>query len=115
MSTCLQCILEAVFSWLVVALSGLCLMHPPSRTRCLPASGKLPGAEWCLTVIYGLSQEPDKPAFIPELHELRQIRLGPWLLADDSNLIYQEEDKSSDRLNRRLMGQFYYFLGDATL
>jgi hypothetical protein len=73
------------------------------------------GADWWLTVIYGPSKEADKPSFLAELHDLWQIRMGPWLLADDFNLIYWAEDKSNDRLNRRLMGQFRHFLSDAAL
>jgi hypothetical protein len=55
-----------------------------------PASG---GPEWWLLSIYDPSQ------FIAELHELRQVRTGPWLLVSDFNMVYKAKDKINDRLN----------------
>jgi hypothetical protein len=57
----------------------------------------------------------NKPDFLVELHELRHIRLGPWMLIGDFNLIYRAKDKNNTRLNRRLMGQFWRFLNKANL
>lgn len=50
-----------------------------------------------------------------ELHELRAVRSGPWLLNGDFNLIYCAQDKNNNRLNRHLMGQFRRFLNEAEL
>jgi hypothetical protein len=63
-----------------------------------------------ITVVYGPTRDNDKQAFIAELHELRTLRLGSWLLTGDFNLIYRAEDKNNMRLDRRLMGQFRRFL-----
>jgi hypothetical protein len=62
------------------------------------------GEDWWLTVVYGLANDADKPSFLAELHELRQIRTGLWLLAGDFNMIYTAEDKNNGRVNRRRMG-----------
>jgi hypothetical protein len=68
-----------------------------------------------LPSVYGPAQDQDKPDFLSELHDLRVVCLGPWLLADDFNLIYSVEDKNNNKLNRCLMGQFRSFLNAATL
>jgi hypothetical protein len=52
---------------------------------------------------------------LAELHELRAVRTGPWMLNGDFNMIYRAEDRNNDRLNGRLMGQFQRFLNDAVL
>jgi hypothetical protein len=57
----------------------------------------------------------NKPDFLVELHELRHIRLGPWMLIGDFNLIYRAKDKNNTRLNQRLMGQFRRFLNKVNL
>jgi hypothetical protein len=44
--------------------------------------------------------------FIRELKRLKPSALPKWLILGDFNLIYKEEDKSSDMLNRRLMLRF---------
>jgi hypothetical protein len=88
---------------------------PPGHTissRIHWASG---GSEWWLTTVYGPSQEVDKPAFLPELQELRQVHTGPWMLPDDFNLIKHVKDKNNNWLNHRLMGQFHSFLDEVAL
>jgi uncharacterized protein (DUF1778 family) len=72
-------------------------------------------SKWWLTIVYGPSQEAEKSTFLIELHELWQVRSGPWMLAGDFNLIYRIGDKNNGRLNYRLMGQFHRFLDDAAL
>jgi hypothetical protein len=57
------------------------------------------GPEWRLTTFYGCSRDEDKPAFLTELHDLRQVRTGSWLLGGDFNMIYRAEDKNNDQLN----------------
>jgi hypothetical protein len=70
---------------------------------------------WWLTSAYGPSSDGDKPAFLAELHDLEHVRSGHWLLWGDFNIIYREEDKNNDRINRRLMGQFCRLLNEAAL
>jgi hypothetical protein len=38
------------------------------------------GEEWWITSIYGVMADADKPDFLHELNELRQIQTGPWLI-----------------------------------
>jgi hypothetical protein len=63
----------------------------------------------------GPTRDQEKQAFLDELHELRGLRSGPWLLASDFNLIYRVEDKNNTRLDHQRMGQFWRFLNDANL
>jgi hypothetical protein len=46
------------------------------------------GLEWWLSTIYGPSTDVGNPDFLDELHDLRQVRTGPWLLCGDFNMIY---------------------------
>jgi hypothetical protein len=69
-----------------------------------PSAG---GLDWWLTSVYEPAREEDKPAFLAELHELRVVRTGAWMINEDFNLIYRAEDKNNTRLNRRLMGHFW--------
>lgn len=73
------------------------------------------GNEFWLTTVYGLATDPDKPAFLQELHDLRQVRLGAWLLTGDFNMIYRAQDKNNNILNRQRIGQFRRFINDASL
>jgi hypothetical protein len=73
------------------------------------------GKKWWLTVVYGPSNDVDKPTFLIELQDLAAFRLGPWLLTGDFNLIYRMADKNNENLNRRLMGQFHRLLNDTCL
>jgi exonuclease III len=73
------------------------------------------GEYWWLTLVYGPSDDVDKPNFLTELHELRLVCSGPWLLCGNFNMIYKAEDKNNNRLDRRLMGRFRRFLNDTTL
>jgi endonuclease/exonuclease/phosphatase family metal-dependent hydrolase len=57
----------------------------------------------------------DKLDFLAELNVLRQVRTGPRLLNGDFNMIYRTCNKSNNRLNRRLMGQFRRFLEEAAM
>jgi hypothetical protein len=63
-------------------------------------------------MVYGTVTDAGKPDFLAELHRLRQVSAGPWLLYGYFNMIYRAEDKNNPRLNRRLMGQFRRFLND---
>lgn len=66
--------------------------------------------EMWITIVYGPSHDEDKPAFLQELHKLRSVRSGPWLLPGNFNLIYRAQDKNNTRLDCRLIGQFRRFL-----
>jgi hypothetical protein len=72
------------------------------------------GPKWWLTSVYGPSLDANKDA-LDELHDLWQVRSGPWMINGDFNLIYHAEDKNNDRLNRRRMGQFCQFINDASI
>jgi endonuclease/exonuclease/phosphatase family metal-dependent hydrolase len=50
--------------------------------------------------------ELKKKMFIRELKGLKHSTSDNWLLMGDFNLIYKEEDKNTNRLNRRLMLRF---------
>jgi hypothetical protein len=66
-------------------------------------------------VVYGLSRDVNKLAFLAELHDLRQERTGSWLLTGDLNIIYRAEDKNNGYLDHQLMGQFRRFVTKALL
>jgi hypothetical protein len=66
-------------------------------------------------MVYDPASDEDKPTFLDELHNLSQVRHGPWLLCSDFNMIYRMQDKNNDRLDRRRMGQIKRFLNDAAL
>jgi hypothetical protein len=36
--------------------------------------------------VYGLTSDANKPVFLEELHELSQVRHGPWMLCGDFNM-----------------------------
>jgi hypothetical protein len=61
------------------------------------------GPDWWLTSVYGPAADVDKDSFLAELHDLHQVRTGPWMINDDFNLIYRVEDKNNDKLNRHRM------------
>jgi endonuclease/exonuclease/phosphatase family metal-dependent hydrolase len=72
-------------------------------------------SDWWLTTVYGPSRDCDKPTFLEELHALRQVRLGPWVICGDFNMIYRAQDKNNDHLHRGRMGQFRHFIDEATV
>jgi hypothetical protein len=41
-------------------------------------------------MVYGLVANADRPTFLEELHELCQIKNGPWMLCGNFNMIYRE-------------------------
>jgi hypothetical protein len=67
---------------------------------------------WSLTGVYGPQSDPDKVAFLDELKNLKGRSMDKWLLIGDFNLIYKAEDKSNDRIDRRLMRIFKETLDD---
>jgi hypothetical protein len=70
---------------------------------------------WWITIVYGPQSDADKIAFLRELRDVRAEFPGPWLLCGDFNLIYRDEDKSNDNLNRRMMARFRRLLNDLAL
>lgn len=63
------------------------------------------GASWWLTCVYGPQSNEDKIQFLQELRDIRSICLGPWMIAEDFNIIYKYEDKNNVNLNRAMMGR----------
>jgi exonuclease III len=61
---------------------------------------------WLITGVYGPQGDLEKAMFIRELKGIKQIALEQWLILGDFNLIYKEQDKNNNRLNRRLMSRF---------
>jgi hypothetical protein len=59
--------------------------------------------------------EPDKVAFLDELHSLRARHSGPCLLCGDFNMVYHDANKSNSYLNHRTMAMFHRFIQDAEL
>ena len=61
---------------------------------------------WWLTCVYGLQEVSDKVEFLQDLVDIRDLHVGPWLVAGDFNLIAREEDKNNALINRRMLGRF---------
>jgi hypothetical protein len=68
-----------------------------------------------LTCVYGPQGNEDKLSFLQELRTLRAQCMGPWVLAEDFNLIYKDEDKNNSNLNRAMMGRFRRALDDVVV
>lgn len=62
--------------------------------------------DWLLTGVYGPQGDLEKKMFLRELRRLRQHAPEKWVIMGDFNMIYKEQDKSNDRLDRRLMLRF---------
>ena len=90
--------------------SVVSLSHPHYTNNTLMALvkplGGVDGGEWWFTSVYGLQADNEKLEFMQELVDVRELLAGPWLLAGDFNLLVNPEDKSNDRINRRMMAQF---------
>jgi hypothetical protein len=71
--------------------------------------------DWSVSSVYGPSRDADRPAFLEELHSFRQVRLGPWMICRDLNMIYHTQDKNKNWLHRRRMGQFCRFITGVAL
>jgi exonuclease III len=70
---------------------------------------------WWLTCVYGPQGNEAKIQFLQELREVRLNCPRPWLLAGDFNLIYREEDKNNNNLDRAMMGRFRRWINDLAL
>jgi hypothetical protein len=70
---------------------------------------------WWFTGIYGPQADVEKVEFFEELREIRNLCLGPWLLAGDSNLILNFRDKNNANINWAMMGHFRILVNDLDL
>jgi hypothetical protein len=73
------------------------------------------GQPWWLTCVYGPQGSKVKIQFLQELREVRQACPGPWLIARDFNLIYDEGDKNNQHLDWAMMGRFQRWINDLSL
>ncbi|KAM3020904.1 hypothetical protein ACUV84_040901 [Puccinellia chinampoensis] len=73
------------------------------------------GNKWWHTIVYGPTEDAERPSFLEELREVRAICNGLWTVAGDFNLILNAEDKNNSRLNRRIMGRFRRLVSDLEL
>jgi hypothetical protein len=62
---------------------------------------------WIVTGVYGPHGDLEKCMFLREIKRVKGLALPQWLLFGDFNLIYRDQDKNNDRLNRRLMTRFW--------
>jgi hypothetical protein len=81
-------------AWKATAWSALCISSW-SFSVSVKMKSLASGLEWWLTTVYDPSHDVDKPSFISELHDLRQLCSRLWLLAGNFNLIYRAEDKNN--------------------
>jgi exonuclease III len=70
---------------------------------------------WWITVVYGPQEDAEKIEFLNSLVAVRAASPGAWLLCGDFNMIYKEDDKNNDRLDRRGMHRFRAFINRATI
>lgn len=65
------------------------------------------GQEWWITGVYGPQLDSDKVKLLEEMLDIRDLHAGPWVIADDFNLLVNPEDKSNDLLNCKMMARFW--------
>uniref|UniRef100_A0A452YA37 Uncharacterized protein n=1 Tax=Aegilops tauschii subsp. strangulata TaxID=200361 RepID=A0A452YA37_AEGTS len=53
------------------------------------------GTPWWMSVVYRLQEDDNKIAFLQELRDIRLDCAWPWMICDDFNLIYRDEDKKT--------------------
>jgi hypothetical protein len=70
---------------------------------------------WTVTVVYGPQSEADKVCFMQVIREVKAMVNARWLLVGDFNLIYRACDKSTGRINRRLMNSFRLLLDEVEM
>jgi hypothetical protein len=51
-------------------------------------------------------RDVDKRAFLQELQDIRDLHVGPWVVAGDFNFIVDPEDKSHGCLHQSMMARF---------
>lgn len=67
------------------------------------------------TVVYGPSEDENKPNFIIELRYLQTLITGSWILAGDFNIVRWLIDRSGDLRGLPLMDLFNDFINQAAL
>jgi exonuclease III len=72
-------------------------------------------SNFCLTTIYGLTDENAKHLFLTELISLRPNLARPWVAIGDFNQIYAASDKNNKNLNRWSMRRFMHALDQCEL
>jgi exonuclease III len=103
-------ILLAWHSRTVTITDPIFITNAPSAK--VSTAGAVP---WWIYVVYGPQEDADKIAFLQELCDLRLECPGPWMICGDFNLIYRDEDKNNDHLDRRMMGRFRRCINDLAL
>jgi endonuclease/exonuclease/phosphatase family metal-dependent hydrolase len=73
------------------------------------------GCAWWLTCVYGPQGNNEKVMFLQELRDIREVCMGPWMLAGDFNLIYRASDKNNSNINRVMMSRFRRMIEDLVL
>jgi exonuclease III len=63
------------------------------------------GSSWTITGVYGPQDNLSKRLFLKELRELKDQAKLAWLIVGEFNMIYLDQDKSNDRLDRRMMSR----------
>lgn len=83
------------------------LSNPHHTTYTLTALVKpSEGPQWWLTGVYGPQLDQEKLDFLQEQVDIRDLHAGPWMVVGDFNLLVNPEDKSNDRINRRMLARF---------
>ena len=89
--------------------------HNTNHTMSATITMKADDTSWTLTGVYGPQSDQEKLLFLDELKSLKDQVLERWLIIGDFNLIYKAEDKSNDRLDRRMMNKFKQVLDENQL
>jgi exonuclease III len=93
-----------LLAWQSVLVS---ISHPHFTANALTARISIGGGQsWWFTGVYGPQSDVDKRAFLQELQDIRDLHIGPWLVAGDFNLIVDPADKSWVCLHRSMMARF---------
>jgi hypothetical protein len=77
--------------------------------------GRENGMLWTLTRVYGPQHDVDKQRFMLEMRTISTAVLPQWCILGDFNLIFRADQKSTGRVNRRLMNSFKSALDDLEL
>jgi hypothetical protein len=68
--------------------------------------GRENGMLWTLTGVYGPQHDVDKQRFMLEMRTISTAVLPQWCILGDFSLIFRADQKSTGRVNRRLMDCF---------
>jgi mannosylglycoprotein endo-beta-mannosidase len=70
---------------------------------------------WAITSVYGPQSRLDKLRFLAELQQIGSSIQSPWIVCGVFNLVCSAEDRSSGRINRRLVNKFRHTLNSLSL